>query len=119
MLSSLHPHKSLIMLKQLLPACLLLSSVTFPAVAQSIPTNRPVSQAQPTPEALYQACTQNRAETLPNPFTDVSSRDWAYKAVLTMHYCGAFRQAAPRSLFERSQPAPQSVTPSSTTNSQQ
>lgn len=80
--------------------------VTLPAHAVE-PSTRPVAQQQPTAEQLYQACTQNRAETLPNPFTDVSPTDWAYKAVLTMHYCGAFRQAAPRRLFDRSSPSPQ------------
>lgn len=96
------------MLKSLLSTSLILG-LSLPALAAETPT-RPVAQAQPTAEELYQACTQNRAETLPNPFVDVSPRDWAYKAVLTMHYCGAFRKAAPRSLFERStpQPAPRS-----------
>ncbi|BAS59052.1 MULTISPECIES: hypothetical protein [Leptolyngbya] len=79
------------MLESLLSTTLWLSR---PTVAQA-----PVRQ--PTSEEIYQACTQNRAETLPNPFVDVSPQDWAYKAVLTMHYCGAFRKAAPRSLFEQ------------------
>jgi hypothetical protein len=113
------------MLRQLLPTCFLLTGFTLPALAVTpqSPSNRLIAQQQPTPEELYQACTQNRAETLPNPFVDVSPKDWAYKAVLTMHYCGAFRQAAPRSLFEQSRPTPatppQSSTPTAPVNSQQ
>lgn len=98
------------MIRSILSASLL--SIVLPATSFAAPVNNTVkaqNPPQPTTEELYQACTQNRAETLPNPFTDVSPRDWAYKAVLTMHYCGAFRQAAPRSLFERTNPqqAPQ------------
>lgn len=99
------------MLKTFLPTFLLFTGFALPisAVTPSPQTPRSLSQSQqPTSEELYQACTQNRAETLPNPFVDVSPNHWAYKAVLTMHYCGAFRQAAPRSLFERSQPVPTS-----------
>ncbi|MCU0550796.1 MAG: hypothetical protein MUC48_15725 [Leptolyngbya sp. Prado105] len=89
------------MLKTLFSTSLLLS-VAFPTLAQTTQ-----SPPQPTTEEIYQACTQNRAETLPNPYVDLSPKDWAYKAVLTMHYCGAFRQAAPRSLFERTPQHPQ------------
>ena len=71
----------------------------------------PIEQAQtePTARQVLEACVQNRAETLPNPFVDVSANHWAFKAVLTMHYCGAYRQATPPSLIERltnQQPAP-------------
>lgn len=91
------------MLKTLFSASLLLSfAVPAHALgAAKLFAQAPQTPPQPTIEEIYQACTQNRAETLPNPFVDVSPRDWAYKAVLTMHYCGAFQQAAPRSLFER------------------
>ncbi|MER3434474.1 MAG: hypothetical protein C4288_13875 [Leptolyngbya sp. ERB_1_1] len=101
------------MLKSILTASVLLTAL--PAVGFAAPSNSVKAQSppQPTTEEIYQACTQNRAETLPNPFVDVSPKDWAYKAVLTMHYCGAFRQAAPRSLFDRTQPTPQSPTPQS------
>jgi hypothetical protein len=91
------------MLKSLFSTGLLLS-IALPTIAQTPNTQTP--PRQPSTEEIYQACTQNRAETLPNPYVDLSSKDWAYKAVLTMHYCGAFRQAAPRSLFEKTpQPA--------------
>lgn len=55
--------------------------------------NNSLVQVQPTREQILNACVQNRAETLPNPFTDVPSNHWAYKAVLTMYYCGAYREA--------------------------
>ncbi len=50
---------------------------------------------------VLEACVQNRAEALPNPFTDVPANHWAFKAVMTLHYCGPFRQATPRSFIER------------------
>lgn len=67
------------------------------------------AQAQPTARQVLDACVQNRAETLPNPFVDVSPTHWAYKSVLTMYYCGAYRQATPPSLIERllNTPTPQ------------
>jgi hypothetical protein len=90
---------------------LLLTGFILPAQAAE-PTPAQQTAQQPTIEDIYQACTQNRAETLPNPFVDVSPQDWAYKAVLTMHYCGAFRQAAPKRLFERPSSSPsQAVLP--------
>ncbi|MEP0916089.1 hypothetical protein NC981_04615 [Leptolyngbya sp. DQ-M1] len=101
------------MLKSILAASILFSAVptvSLAAPSQSINAQTP---PQPTTEQIYQACTQDRAETLPNPFVDVAPNHWAYKAVLSMHYCGAFRRAAPRSLFERTQPTP--TTPQSTT----
>jgi len=58
-------------------------------------------QAPPTTRQISDACVQNRAETLPNPFSDVLPNHWAFKAVLTMHYCGAFRQATPPHLIEK------------------
>ena len=65
----------------------------------------PITQTPVTQDQLADACIQNRAETLPIPFSDVSPKDWAFKAVMTMYYCGAFRQAAPRSLFQQSKPS--------------
>ncbi len=43
-------------------------------------------------EVVRSACQQNRADSLPNPFVDLPANHWAYKAVLTMYYCGAERQ---------------------------
>ena len=80
-------------------------------LAQTSIAQTPSDQAQtePTARQVLEACVQNRAETLPNPFVDVPANHWAFKAVLTMHYCGAYRQATPPSLIERlinQQPAP-------------
>ncbi|OKH27643.1 S-layer protein [Chroogloeocystis siderophila] len=65
-----------------------------PATAPTVPISNPVANA----------CIQNQAETLPVPFSDVSPDHWAFKAVMTMYYCGAFRQAAPPSLFQQATP---------------
>ncbi|PSB24774.1 S-layer protein [Stenomitos frigidus] len=71
--------------------------------AQPTQPNHAIAQAQtePTARQIIEACVQNRAETLPNPFIDVPMNHWAFKAVLTMHYCGAYRQATPPGLIER------------------
>ncbi len=57
-------------------------------------------------EVVRSACQQNRADSLPNPFVDVPANHWAYKAVLTMYYCGAERQAVsvPNSVVKQLQP---------------
>ncbi len=101
--------------------CLMIGWVaSTSAIAAPLP-NLPLSAALP-PQAVPEACIQNRAETLPNPFVDVPSHHWAFKAVLTLHYCGAYRQATPPNLVEQStrqsssrvldQPAPSSLIPS-------
>jgi hypothetical protein len=73
------------------------TALNFPVKAQSV--TPPTSDNQ-----VLNACVQNQAETLPIPFSDVSPDHWAFKAVMTMHYCGAFRQATPPALFERLRP---------------
>ena len=76
-----------------------------PAQAQNpaqIKQNNSLFQVQPTPEQILNACVQNRAETLPNPFSDVPRNHWAYKAVLTMYYCGAYREGTPPALIKES-----------------
>lgn len=66
------------------------------------PSNlQPGTPPQPTAREVLEACVQNRAETLPNPYIDILPDHWAYKAVLTMHYCGAYRQATPPNLIEK------------------
>ncbi len=82
------------------------TALNFPVKAQSI--SPPKSDNR-----VLNACVQNKAETLPVPFSDVSPDHWAFKAVMTMHYCGAFRQATPPALFERLKPT-QSQTQSQT-----
>ncbi|MEH2454948.1 S-layer protein [Nostoc sp.] len=70
----------------------------------------PVKSQEPTIDTsaksnqVLNACVQNQAETLPNPFSDVPADHWAFKAVMTMHYCGAFRKATPPALFQKLQP---------------
>ncbi|MEG3837427.1 MULTISPECIES: S-layer protein [unclassified Microcoleus] len=76
-----------------------------PAQAQNpaqIKQNNSLVQVQQTPEQIINACVQNQAETLPNPFTDVPSNHWAYKAVLTMYYCGAYREGMNPALIKES-----------------
>ncbi len=75
------------------------SSLVSPVRAQESTNKTPVKSDQ-----VVNACVQNQAQTLPNPFSDVPSNHWAFKAVMTMHYCGAFRQATPPALFEKLRP---------------
>ncbi|MBD6619272.1 S-layer protein [Komarekiella sp. 'clone 1'] len=75
------------------------SGLVSPVRAQESTNNTPVKLDQ-----VVNACVQNQAQTLPNPFSDVPSDHWAFKAVMTMHYCGAFRQATPPALFEKLRP---------------
>ena len=77
----------------------LLAPANSQNTAQVKPSNSLV-QVQPTREQVLNACIQNRAETLPNPFTDVPSNHWAYKAVLKMYYCGAYREGTPPALIK-------------------
>lgn len=44
---------------------------------------------------VLQACAEDKADTLPIPFTDLSPTDWAFKAVMSMYYCGAYRGSVP------------------------
>jgi hypothetical protein len=82
---------------------LIYTGLLAPANAQNAPQFKPnnsLVQVQPTREQVLNACIQNQAETLPNPFTDVASNHWAYKAVLTMYYCGPYREATPPALIK-------------------
>lgn len=99
-------------LKMIASAVLLATSgFIMPVKAQTpepaIPA-QPASPNQVTGEEVLQACSQDRADTLPNPYSDVSPNDWAYKAVLSMHYCGAYRGAIP---LERVRPFLQQQNP--------
>ena len=89
----------------LFSAVLILVSTSFwtPVKAQNtaqVKPNNSLVQVQPTREQILNACVQNQAETLPNPFSDVPPNHWAYKAVLTMYYCGAYREATPPALIQ-------------------
>src|SRR4028118_2045428 len=84
---------------------LIYTGVLAPANAQDAAQFKPnnsLVQVQPTPEQILNACLQNQVETLPNAFTDVPSNHWAYKAVLTMYYCGAYREGTPPALIKES-----------------
>ena len=94
---------------QILATAVLLSTFNLiaPVKAQepgTVSPSTPNIQTQPTRDQVADACIQNQAETLPLPFSDVSPNHWAFKAVMTMHYCGAFREAAPRTLFQQVEP---------------
>ncbi|MEG5066713.1 S-layer protein [Microcoleus sp. B3-A4] len=84
---------------------LMYTGLLAPANAQNtaqVKPNNSLVQVQTTPEQILNACVQNQVETLPNPFTDVPSNHWAYKAVLTMYYCGAYREGTPPALIKES-----------------
>lgn len=89
------------MKNKILALVLILTNIGLvnPAKAQESINSEPAQSNQ-----VVNACIHNQAETLPNPFTDVPSDHWAFKAVMTMHYCGAFRQATPPALFQRLKP---------------
>lgn len=98
------------MLKVLITTILLsTTSLITPVKAQTPAPN--TEPAQPTRNQVANACIQNQAEALPLPFSDVSPNHWAFKAVMTMYYCGAFRQAAPPSLFEQTTPTQSQQSP--------
>ena len=60
------------------------------------PGTTPLQPTQLTSDQVLQACAQDRADTLPNPYSrDLQPNHWAYKAVLSMHYCGAYRGSVP------------------------
>lgn len=87
--------------RNLLLSVLLCANIGFWQAAKAQePTNNEAIKSNP----VINACIDNKAETLPNPFSDVPSDHWAFKAVMTMHYCGAFRQATPPALFPQFKP---------------
>ncbi len=67
---------------KILVAILLLANISLVNyVKAQEPSNNEAAKANP----VVDACIQNRAENLPNPFSDVPSDHWAFKAVMTMH----------------------------------
>ena len=68
------------------------------APEQPVPPSIPAGL---TREEVLNACIQERAETLPQLYSDVPPTHWAYTAVQTMAYCGAYRSATPPSLIEK------------------
>ena len=82
---------------------LIYTGLLAPASAQNpaqVKPNNSLVQVQPMREQILNACVQNQVETLPNPFTDVPSNHWAYNAILTMYYCGAYREGTPPALIK-------------------
>lgn len=74
------------------------------SLAVSVKAEQPETQVPAKLSSqVLNACVQNKAETLPNPFSDVPNDHWAFKAVMTMYYCGAYRQATPSALLEQQQ----------------
>ncbi|OUL37256.1 S-layer protein [Nostoc sp. T09] len=101
---------------KILLSVLLLGTIGLvnPVKAQE-PSNSETVKSNP----VINACVQNKAETLPNTFSDVPSDHWAFKAVMTMHYCGAFRQATPPALFQQLKPTENLQKPPKEQQSQQ
>ncbi|WP_374827911.1 S-layer protein [Aerosakkonema sp. BLCC-F183] len=83
----------------LAPLCL--ANIAQAQNSQSIRSDRQTAQARPTAEQVLNACVQNRADTLPIPFTDVSPNDWAFKAVMNLYYCGAIGPNTPPEVIEK------------------
>lgn len=78
-------------------------ALTASRLVAPVQAQEPTNDESPKLTQIQNACINNQAETLPNPFSDLPANHWAFKAVLTMHYCGAFRQATPPALFEKFQ----------------
>lgn len=74
---------------QLLTTIAVLTATSF--VAPVYAQNEPNVKA----DQVLQACAQDKADTLPIPFSDISPTDWAFKAVMSMYYCGAYRGSVP------------------------
>lgn len=70
-------------------------AVIASAEAQTQPPQETDPASTLTELQILEACAEDRAGTLPNPFPDVQPTDWAYEAVLTLYYCGAYRGAIP------------------------
>lgn len=77
-------------------ALLTTASFVAPVEAQNPQPVRPVTptvQNQVSGDQVLEACSQDRVETLPIPFLDISPKDWAFKAVMSLYYCGAYHGA--------------------------
>lgn len=71
-------------------------SLAAPVNARSLELSQANSPTSTPPKAEIQAaCTNNQAQTLPNPFVDLSPDHWAFKAVMNLYYCGARGQKTP------------------------
>ncbi|HEY9850305.1 MAG TPA: hypothetical protein V6D28_12645 [Leptolyngbyaceae cyanobacterium] len=84
----------------LTPLCLS-SSVWAEKPEPTFRQDRQTAQATPTSEQVINACVQDRAETLPIPFRDLSPNDWAFKAVMNLYYCGVIGPNTPPEVIEK------------------
>ncbi len=85
-------------LKLFTTVALLSAGFVIPVTAQDtqpFTAVTPSSQAQMNGDQVLEACSQDRADTLPIPFSDISPNDWAFKAVMSLYYCGAYRGSIP------------------------
>ncbi|HEY9597696.1 MAG TPA: S-layer protein [Cyanophyceae cyanobacterium] len=83
-------------LQLLTPVALLAATFAIPVQAQDTPSVViPATQSEVSDEYILQSCSQNQANTLPNPFSDVSPNHGAFNAVMSIHYCGAYRGTIP------------------------
>lgn len=71
-----------------------------PAWSQTPAPQLPEPASDLTELEILEACAEDRAGSLPNPFADVQPTDWAYEAVLTLYYCGAYRGAIPPEQYQ-------------------
>lgn len=70
-----------------LAVAIAIAALSLPAAAQPLPSEQEQAPTLTT-EQVRLACARNRADTLPNPFSDVPRDHWAYSAVLNLFYCG-------------------------------
>jgi hypothetical protein len=76
-------------------ALLLTTAFGMPVKAQDTQPITPPPQGQVSGDQVLDACSKGQANTLPVPFTDISPNHWAFKAVMSMYYCGAYRGGVP------------------------
>ncbi len=84
----------------LITALITWKALIVPAGAQIQAPQEAEPASELTELEILEACAEDRAETLPSPFPDVQPTDWAYEAVLTLYYCGAYRGAIPPQQFK-------------------
>ena len=94
------------MIPKILVTTALLTSIGLVTSAKAENIAQIESKSQLSSDQILAACAQDQAQTLPSPYTDVPENHWAYKAVLSMYYCGAYRgQVLPeRSRQQQEQP---------------
>lgn len=96
---------------RLFSAIALLAAVGLATPVKAQDTQPVETRSQVSGEQVLQACSQDRADTLPIPFSDLSPNHWAFKAVMSLYYCGAYHGAIP---LERVKPFLQQQTPQPT-----